>query len=103
MPGFVSPFGLSGLRKVLLVSGMFEEFAFPSTAESPRRLLGVIAGPLPLELLFSEFAVEVEDIHLHQSPRGSYYRSLGPHSGTGDGVEAFLRAPWSENSPQNIL
>lgn len=79
MPGFVSP-GLNGLRKGLLVSGMFEEFAFPSTAESAGGLLGVIAGPLALELQFSEFAVEVEDVHLHQFPRGEVTAALWGHA-----------------------
>lgn len=92
MPSFIF-LGLNGLRKGLRVSVIFGEFVFPSTAEPPRGLLGGIAGPLPLELWFSEFAVEVEDVHLHQFPRGSYCPSLGPCSGTGDAVETFLRAP----------
>lgn len=46
MPGSVS-LGLNDLMKVLSVSGMFGEFAFLSTAESSRGLLGGIVGPLP--------------------------------------------------------
>jgi hypothetical protein len=62
MPGFVS-LGLNGLMKVLSVSGIFGEFAFPSTVESPRGL----RGDPSLEL--SKCAVEVEDGHVHQFPR----------------------------------
>lgn len=77
MPGFVS-LGLNDLMKVLGVSGMFGEFAFLSTAESPRGLLGGIAGPPSLELWFSEFTGEVEDVHVHQFTRGATAALWGP-------------------------
>lgn len=79
MPGSVS-LGLNDLMKVLSVSGMFGEFAFLSTAESSRGFLGGIVGPLPWALWapLSEFTGEVEDVHVHQFPRGATAALWGP-------------------------
>lgn len=102
MPGFIS-LGLNDLMKVLGVSGMFGEFAFLSTAESPRGLLEGIAGSLPL----SSGSVSLRErlkTYMSISFPGELLLLYGaPLMNREYVVEAFLRGPHDLKAPPNIL